>query len=622
MTHTVSVSKLGASRTHPLFYRMVVNVILLLWALVPAAHAATLNVNTAVDAFDVGGTCSLREAIDSANKNQNLHGCVGSGAYGNDTIVLPQLGAGGAFLLSRIGTDDTDAAGDLDITDSVTINGFSPSNSVIKGNVNDPDGSRHRLMHVIGGTVTLNDLTLRDGLEDNQTAGGGLRTEPGTNTTLNRVVVFANTADGNAGGILNRGAMTINASTVSTNQTRNALNGGGGIFNDANATLSVIDSHVLDNTAKCRSDGSANGGGILNSTNATLTLDNSVLDGNHADGRQPAIATDSGAQGGGLFSNGSATLVQSSVTHNDAFGIVTSGGVAAGLNGLVTVDRCVISFNSAIKTNPIGDAQGGGLATVNGGLLNVRDSVISGNSAEDGGGVYGVGVHIARSTIANNTADKTGGGIAVRDLDMVNSTVIGNQAHDGGGVVGLGVSATDFSSIRSSTIVGNSATGVGSGGGGILASTGTTQLADVVVAGNTAGGQGPDCRADSSGIFASAGHNLIQDTSGCTFPSNGSGDQFNIGAQLAAAGNNGGPTAGSSLGIISGMVTRAPLPTSPLVDAGNPNACRESDGSILTTDQVGHARAIDGPDANATATCDIGAIEFLDPDVLFANGFQ
>ena len=77
--------------------------------------------------------------------------------------------------------------------------------------------------------------------------------------------------------------------------------------------------------------------------------------------------------------------------------------------------------------------------------------------------------------------------------------------------------------------------------------------------------------------------------------------------------NNGGPVAGSSLGTISGMLTRAPNPSSPLLDRGDTNGCRDVNGTtLLTTDQLGNPRAIDGPDPDTTARCDIGAVERLD----------
>jgi CSLREA domain-containing protein len=128
-----------------------------------AAFAASITVNTATDDFgSVPGNCSLREAIQSANDNVDFGGCDSTGVYGaaiTDVITLPSLGAGGAFLLSRVGTDDTNAAGDLDIDGNTRIDGVSATNSLIRGDTGDPDIDRHRLVHVIGGTVVLNDLT-------------------------------------------------------------------------------------------------------------------------------------------------------------------------------------------------------------------------------------------------------------------------------------------------------------------------------------------------------------------------------------------------------------------------------------------------------------------------------
>jgi CSLREA domain-containing protein len=299
--------------------------LLVLSAWILPLHAASITVNTATDDFGaVSSNCSLREAIQSANNNADFGGCVSSGIYNpviTDVINLPQLGAGGFFTLTRIGTDDNNASGDLDINGNVRIEGFSATNSVIRGDTTDPDSDRHRLMQVMAGTVTLNDLALQNGLEDGATAGGGLRTEPGSTTILNRVTVAFNTAAGNAGGILNRGTMTINASLISQNKTTSAANGGGGIFNSAGATLTINDSRILSNTV----DGGAEsfGGGIY--SGGTLNLDNTVVDGNLADGRQ--AVGDVLASGGGIHSVGDLTAVQSTISNNQT---VTGNGVSRG----------------------------------------------------------------------------------------------------------------------------------------------------------------------------------------------------------------------------------------------------------------------------------------------------
>ena len=61
--------------------------------------------------------------------------------------------------------------------------------------------------------------------------------------------------------------------------------------------------------------------------------------------------------------------------------------------------------------------------------------------------------------------------------------------------------------------------------------------------------------------------------------------------------NNGGPTQ-----------THALVAGSPALDAGDPGGCRDSQGSLLSTDQRGFARHIDNNNDGA-ARCDIGAFE-------------
>jgi fibronectin-binding autotransporter adhesin len=456
---------------------------------------------------------------------------------------------------------------------------------------------------------------LREGLEDGATAGGGLRSEPGSTTTLNRVVVANNTAGGNAGGILNRGTMTLNASTVSGNRTTDASLGGGGIFNSPNAVLTLNDSRVLDNVAEVASDVFAcSGGGIFNDADAVLTLDNSVIDGNIADGRQLAFIQ---AFGGGIRAGGTVQVIQSSVTNNLATGeTAEGGGIFFVMASTGLIDRSVVSFNVAADRGVLATSEGGGINSRLAAAATIQDSVISGNEAEAGGGLHGR-FDILRSTLANNRAigdvnDSRGGGIAITgSSEIVNTTIIGNVSDgDGGGIhyafaVGTG-------RIRSSTIAGNAS---GENGGGIHVESGNFVFANTVLAGNTVDSNGAEC----SGTITSDGNNLVQSIVGCAFVAT-TGDRLNNPANLAPVANNGGPTAGSSLGIISGMQTRAPLPDSLLLDAGAASGCTDANGQPLATDQVGRARAIDGPDADTTARCDIGAIEFA--DAILVDGFE
>ncbi len=593
-----------------------------------SVQSASITVDTATDDFGTVATnCSLREAVQSANSDADFGGCTHTGIYGpaiTDVIRLPTLGVGAAFNLTRVGTDDTNVAGDLDITGLVRIDGVSQANSIIRGDTTDPDSQRHRLVQVISGTTTLQDLTLRDGLEDNGVAGGGLRSEPGSTTVLTRVTVTANEADGNAGGILNRGTMTINDSTISNNVALAPDGGGGGIFNSPDASLTLNDSIVRDNQA--RGDEDARGGGIYSAEGATLVVDNSVVHGNRAEGTTVLVL--SLASGGGIYASGSVTLVQCSITGNEASAISSDGGgvMIVGATAAV-IDRCVISGNVA-DMPPLGvGGDGGGVrasAAFGSPKVRVVDSVISGNHADDYGGGLAGELRIERSTIANNSADERGGGVYLSARsELVDSTILDNEAKSGGGIF---VSTGNVVSlVRSSTIAGNRATGgVGEGiGGGILVQGGSIDLANTVLAANTASNDDDECAVDPSAAgsaILSSGFNLIQASGECPLISQPS-DQIGINAGLAPATNNGGPVAGSSLGTISGMLTRAPNPSSPLLDRGDTNGCRDVNGAtLLTTDQLGNPRAIDGPDPDTDARCDIGAVERL--DVIFRNGFD
>ena len=120
-----------------------------------------------------------------------------------------------------------------------------------------------------------------------------------------------------------------------------------------------------------------------------------------------------------------------------------------------------------------------------------------------------------------------------------------------------------------------------SGGGGLYRNSGTTTLQATIIALNTSPtGLGPDCL----GPPASDGHNLIGDTTDCSFTPKGN-DKHDVNPKLAKLAANGGPTQ-----------TVALLKGSPAIDWIPKKSC------AVTTDQRGVSRP-QGP------RCDIGSYE-------------
>ena len=592
-------------------------ILMLLWA--NPAMAATINVNTFADEFGSGSACSLREAVQSANTNADFGGCTHTGGFGSDTITLGQ----GFYTLSRgnfaSNTDideDDNAVIDIDIRSTITITGTS---SAVVSIGNTSGNYRGRILHVISGVATINGVTLRDGNLPNGRAGAGLRSEPGTTVTLNDARVVGNEADGNAGGILNRATMTLNNTRVDANQTNAATQGGGGIFNDDNAILHLNDSLVLDNLTT-GSGASGNGAGIYNDVGASLTLDNTLVDGNIVDVRG------STGDGGGIFTAGNLTLMQSTIRNNIAAGTNARGGGirCAGTDDLI-IERSLIQGNQAVA-NPdvfVDSPRGGGISSCN---LTVRDTLITGNlSKGSGGGLEDCLGRIERVTISSNIADGgPGGGISNSTLELVNTTLAANEAHGtlsnpghGGGVDIVSGDSVRFDNV---TVVSNTAS---ASGGGISVVGGTAKLSHTVIAGNMQTGIGGN--DDCAGSVQTLGRNLLQNSTGCTLSGAGSGtDLLNVNAQLDVLTPNGGAIVGT-VATATQMPTRLPLSSSPLIDAGNPAGCVDNLGQILSLDQRGLPRIVDGPDPDSTAVCDIGAVEVQTvalPDPIFRNGFE
>jgi parallel beta-helix repeat protein len=249
----------------------------------------------------------------------------------------------------------------------------------------------------------------------------------------------------------------------------------------------------------------------------------------------------------------------------------SGGGIDLESGSTVIVDSCTVDACYAQGADA-GSLGGGAISLVNATTLSLINSTISGNTTpENGGGILlyaGANASLVNCTVSGNrtldsSSDTGGGGICLYNANVLN--------------------------VNNSTIANNSSASVG--GGIYKGFNGTATFRNSLVAGNTAPG-GPDC----FGPYASAGYNLIGNTSGST-GFGAAGDQLNRNPQLLPLAYNGSPT-----------MTHALFTTSPAVDAGTGG---------LAADQRGKLRPFDFPSvANASVGngSDIGAFEVNPPE--------
>ena len=345
----------------------------------------------------------------------------------------------------------------------------------------------------------------------------------------------------------------------------------------------------------------ADGGGILNQ--GTLTATRVQVLSNVA-------ATVASSRGGGIFSTGQLTLVDSTLTGNEA----QAGGGAiyvSGPSASAVIEGTILAGNTVRDLTT--DFRGGGAVHVAFGDAVVRDSQIISNTTDyTGGGVTvrgsGSEVQIIDTWIHGNTST-FGGGVRTQSsgvLSISGSTISGNVATSGGAAVGGGIRASSPLTVTNSTIVANAANagaGFNSTGGGISAES-TVSLDSVTVVDNSAA-FGGGIASFSSGTTFITNSILAGNEAAVTANGHDCGGSLDGGTVLLI----GDPT-GCTVSAVTGVVIADPL-LGPLLDNGGPtltllpqpgSPALDAGATSLTTDQRGFARP-------SGAAPDVGAVE-------------
>ena len=365
-----------------------------------AAHplsAATLNPTCEV--------ASLLQAFTTATTNTVA-----------DTINLP---AGCIYTFTTAATSNVDGATALPVIANqvpgldLTVNG---NGATLRRDSNAPP---FRLLHVSYQAEALfRDLTIDQGRAPE---GGGIAiTWQAARVTISGVTFTNNQAIG-----------------------LQAENGGGAIF--AHETTLVVENSTFTENSTTADLQSSTGGAIKNLL-SDLSIRDSTFTGNRT-GNGGAVYID----GTNRATPNSIAISNSRFTNNQAR---NGGGIYACVyeaNETLWLDSSTVANNTAVG------GQGGGMVRNCAGQFHLSRSAIIGNSASQAGGIEidNVVAVITNSTIANNLAVDTGGGIHLYhgQLTANNVTLVGNQAVYGGGIAG-----GDATSRLSNTIMHNRAT--------------------------------------------------------------------------------------------------------------------------------------------------------------------
>ena len=266
--------------------------------------------------------CTLRAAIMQANY-----------ATGTQTITLPP----GVYLLTRVASDDTAVAGDLDIDDSLILQGAGSAATIVDGGV-----TNDRVFQILSSAtaVTMTGLTIRNGQALTTTnpsfIGGGIYRDGNSGSFGSRLLYLSNVViedniSGDGGGLYATSGQVI---LDNTSLRANTATYRGGGFYAKGSLLTIRNSQVYSNTA-------GEGGGLALSEIYDGRIEHAEIYSNTASTSGGGMQNSS--SNANLFSH--VTLLDSDLHDNHA---VYNGGPIDNYSSLI-ISRSVLDANTAGK---------------------------------------------------------------------------------------------------------------------------------------------------------------------------------------------------------------------------------------------------------------------------------
>jgi CSLREA domain-containing protein len=374
--------------------------------LLPAgAGAATIDVNTQVDeSGNAATTCSLRDAVQTANLDVASGGCTAVGGFGGDVINVPA----GTYTLSLTGAEGGGnvQVNDIDVDDEVTIQNDSVQPAVIDANgisgvfQTDAAGDGATLvgLTITGGSafsgagilnsdvLTVRNSTIVDNFATSQ--GGGIA-HFGASTTLTNVTISGNRANADGGGIHLDvgGVVSLQSVTVSNNTADADISGfgnGGGISRQG-GSVALRDTLLA---------GNIDGGGQAPDCSGTINSNGNNLVGTTAGctfGAQPTDLPNKAPMTGPLADNGGPTQTHALLTGSEAIDAGSAGAPTTDQRGLpragtADIGAYELTLCSGVAVNRIGTAGNDsllGTAGADGFLADAGNDVASGLGGND-----------------------------------------------------------------------------------------------------------------------------------------------------------------------------------------------------------------------------------------------
>ena len=343
------------------------------------AHADNFVVTNTSDASGTCGTgsCSLRQAITSANANTST----------SDSITFAST-VTGTISLSASDSDTTDGASAFVLKGDVSIQG--PGANVLTVQRTTSATSFRLFLVSSGVSARVSGLTLSKGSSSTGVPGGGFFNRG--SLSLSDCVVTGNTASTYGGAIYNAGVLSVQNSTISAN----TASGGG------------------------TSGGIDNGSGT-DSPVGTVTLVNSTLSGN------TASSTAGRGNGGALWTGNGATISNCTIANNSVGSVADNGasGILA-VGGTVTISNTIVAANQSNTTLPDLVSSGGAFASGGYNLIGNVGGITTLTGAGDQKGTASSALNPKLGTLANN------GGATLTQALLTGSPAInaGNPSFD------------------------------------------------------------------------------------------------------------------------------------------------------------------------------------------------